>query len=470
MTERPLDRPLDRGLVPERRLPLWHAGIVFVVLTALYSAISFQQYRQMNAFIFDLGFFESIVRDYATGHLPSLQVTDTTTAALHFSPALALLAPLVMVVSSPLTILFAQAVAVAAGVVPLMRAAGAGALAWVVAVSYGLAPGFGALIGFDFHEVALGVPIISLSMAAMLRADHRAAVLWALALILVKEDLGLTIAALGVVVVLRGSRRWGAFAVVFGAVSFLVIQGWVLPAVNADPAGFAEKYAPAGPAEALRILGEGLHSKVRTVLFLLIPTGLVALRSPLLLFVALPTFGWRFLSERQTYWDPWYQYDAILVPIAVAAMIEGARLLHGRVRWAALGAALVGTAALLPQPLLGFAQAWHVDFWHAPSRVAAVDRALDKIPDDSLVAASDDLGARIALRTELYLVGDTIAPDGPPTPASALDDVEWVAFDQRWYVYPTPAWRGFARLLSTGDFIVVAQVDGVVVARRRPGE
>ena len=76
-------------------------------------------------------------------------------------------------VSSPLTILVAQAVAVAAGVVPLMRAAGAGWIAWVVAVSYGLAPGFGALIGFDFHEVALAVPLLSLSMAAMLRADHR---------------------------------------------------------------------------------------------------------------------------------------------------------------------------------------------------------------------------------------------------------------------------------------------------------
>ena len=43
------------------------------------------------------GFFESVVRDYAHGHLPELPLTDTTNAALHFSPVLALLAPLVLV-------------------------------------------------------------------------------------------------------------------------------------------------------------------------------------------------------------------------------------------------------------------------------------------------------------------------------------------------------------------------------------
>ncbi len=467
MTEARLSEPTE-----VRPTPAWQTGLAFVLLATLYTAVSFQQYNRMDSFIFDLGFFESVVRDYAQGHLPEVPLTDTTNAALHFSPILALLAPLVLVVSSPLTILFAQAVAVAAGVVPLMRAAGAGWIAWVVAVSYGLSPGFGALIGFDFHEVALAVPLLSLSMAAMLRADHRAAVLWALPLILVKEDLGLTIAALGVVVLVRGSRRWGAFAMVFGAVSFLTIIALVLPALNGDTGGFADKYAPSGPSEALRILADGASSKVRTVLFLLIPTGFLALRSPMLLLVAVPTFGWRFLSDRQTYWDPWYQYDAVLVPIAVAAMIEGARLLHGRVpdfvRGIALAAAILGTLVLVPRQALS--QAWDREFWRVPPGVAAVDRALDKIPTGSRVAASDNLGGRIALRTELYVIGDTAAPAGPPLPPSEFDEVEWVAFDRLYPVVGTAAWLGFAQLLDTGEFDVVAEVGGVIVARRRGPE
>jgi Predicted membrane protein (DUF2079) len=250
---------------------------------------------------------------------------------------------------------------------------------------------------------------------------------------------------------------------VVGAGSFLLIVLWLLPATQVS-GGFADAYGPTGPADALRVLADGADNKLRTVLFLLLPTGLLALRSPMLLLVALPTYGWRFLSDRVTYWDPWYQYDAVLVPIAVAAMIEGARLLSAPLRRLGLVAALIGTLALVP--LQAFAQVWQGDFWRTPDRTAAVDRALAEIPTGSRVAASDTLGARIALRTDLFLVGDTYGVDGPPLPASEFDEVEWVAFDTRVLPAQAPAWKGFARLLATGDFNVVAEGGGVIVAQR----
>jgi hypothetical protein len=92
---------------------------------------------------------------------------------------------------------------------------------------------------------------------------------------------------------------------------------------------------------------------------------------------------------------------------------------------------------------------------------------LDRIPTGSRVAASDTLGSRIALRTELYLIGDTIGPDGPPLPPSAYDEVEWIALDTRIAPAPVPAWRGFVELIDSGDFEVVARAGGVVVAQRR---
>src|SRR4051812_20292982 len=447
------------------RTPARQVTSAFVVLATLYAAISIQQYRRMDSYIFDLGFFESVIRDYAHGHLPHVPVTDTTSATLHFSPVLALLAPVVLVWPSPIAVLTSQAVLVAIGVVPLIRAAVRGWMAWAVAVSYGLAPGVSALIGFDFHEVAFAVPLLAFSMAAMVRGHHRSAVLWALPLVLVKEDLGLTVAALGLVVFLRGSRRLGTFAMAFGVVAFTVLALWLPHAVGSG--GFTEGVAPHSLGDVWRNLGEGWHNKGRTVVFLLLPTGLLALRSPMLLLVAVPTYAWRFLSARYTYWDPWYQYDVVLVPIAVAAMIEGAVLLHGRLRQIGLVAAVVGTLALLPQQYLAFKQVWDPGFWHTPDRTAAVDQVLDKIPDGSRVAASDDLGSRIALRTDLYMVGDTIGPDGPPSPPSDFDEVDWIALDTEIAPAPVPAWRGFAALLQSGEFEVVAQADGVVVARRQ---
>ena len=169
------------------------------------------------------------------------------------------------------------------------------------------------------------------------------------------------------------------------------------------------------------------------MLFLLLPTGLLALRSPMLLLVTLPTFAWRFLSDRYTYWEPWYQYDAVLVPIAVAAMIEGAILMRGRVRQVGLALAVVATLALLPQQ--AFKQVWDADFWRTPARTAAVDRVLDKIPDGSRVAASDNLGSRIALRTDLYLIGDTSAPTDRPCRRRS---------STRWSGSPWTSGRGYA--------------------------
>jgi hypothetical protein len=116
----------DPGVTRDR-VPAWQAGLVVAVLTLLYAAISIQQYRRMDSYVFDLGFFESVIRDYAHGHLPELPLTDSTEAALHFSPALALLVPFVLIAPSPLTVLCVQALVVAAGVVPLMRAAKPGA-------------------------------------------------------------------------------------------------------------------------------------------------------------------------------------------------------------------------------------------------------------------------------------------------------------------------------------------------------
>ena len=334
-------------------------------------------------------------------------------------------------------------------------------MAWAVAVSYGLAPGFGALIGFDFHEVALAVPLLALSMAAMVRGDHRSAVLWALPLVLVKEDLGLTVAALGLVVLLRGSRRWGAFAMAFGAVAFVVLAVW-LPHLEAS--GFAESYAPSSVGEAWQTLGEGARNKVRTVLFLLLPDRVsrpaladAAHRGAADLRLAVPLRPLHLLGP--------------LVPVRRGARPDRGRR-DDRGSPAAAPTRPPGRAGpgrrrdrslLLPQQALK--QVWDPDFWRTPARTAAVDRVLAEIPDDTRVAASDTLGGRIALRTDLYLIGDTIGPDGPPLPPSDFDEIEWIALDTRIAPAPVP---GVAWLRAAGRERRVRDRRGGRRSRRGP--
>ncbi len=99
--------------------------------------------------------------------------------------------------------------------------------------SYAVSWGLQSAIAAQFHEIALGVPLTAFSLSAFVRGRYRQAALWAAPLVLVKEDLGLTVAVLGGLIALRGARRLGALLAAYGVVSFLATVLVILPASTA---------------------------------------------------------------------------------------------------------------------------------------------------------------------------------------------------------------------------------------------
>src|SRR5699024_3604991 len=87
----------------------------------------------------------------------------------------------------------------------------------------------------QFHEIAFAVPLLALSLTSMLRGRFAATVSWSAPLVLVKDDLGLTVAVLGVFIALRqrSHRLEGAGLVCWGAGWFLVSTFLILPLLNA---------------------------------------------------------------------------------------------------------------------------------------------------------------------------------------------------------------------------------------------
>ncbi|MFG3719153.1 DUF2079 domain-containing protein [Streptomyces massasporeus] len=213
----------------------------------------------------------------------------------HFSPVTALLAPLYRLFPSPVTLLVAQAALFALSAVPVTRAAARllgrrGGLA--LGLAYGLSWGIQRAVDFDFHEICFAVPLIAFSLEALLARRPRAALWWALPLVLVKEDLGLTLAAIALVIAWRsrGSSprtvRYALGVAVFGVAAAVLVLTVIIPSFNtAGGYDYWTKVSDAGSPF------DGLATKLRTLAWLLVPTtGLLALRSPLVL-VALPTLG-----------------------------------------------------------------------------------------------------------------------------------------------------------------------------------
>ena len=115
----------------------------------------------------------------------------------HWSPILALLAPLYWIHDDPTTLLVAQGVLFALAIPPLWaytrRQLGAAA-AYFVCVAYALSLPVMAAVIFDFHEVAF-VPVLTAVMVERFDAGRRwGGLAAAAALLLVKEDMGLLVA------------------------------------------------------------------------------------------------------------------------------------------------------------------------------------------------------------------------------------------------------------------------------------
>ncbi|MEU4728245.1 DUF2079 domain-containing protein [Streptomyces sp. NPDC023588] len=439
--------------------------VVAAGLFLVYLALSVTRFRRMDWASWDLGIFEQAIRAYAHLREPVADLKGPGANILgdHFSPVIALAAPVYRVFPGPVTLLAVQAALFALSAVPVTRAAGrllGRARGLAVGVAYGLSWGIQRAVEFDFHEIAFAMPLLAFSLEAVLARRWRAALLWGLPLVLVKEDLGFTLAALAVVVAWRArttDRRaaWTALATAGAAAVFAVLVFTVfIPAFAPAGYGYWDKIDGAGPFA-------GTGTKLATLAWVLIPTsGLLALRSPLLL-VAAPTLGWRFLSGDDHYWSTDWHYSAVLMPVVALALVDAVDTVRrGERPWlrayalqlptAVLASALALSASNMPTAKLAQASTYE-----KPARVTAIERLLDRIPDGATVEADTTSLTRLTSRCRVLWIGGSkgVVPD-------------WITLDN------SSRWAGedptdYAHQLHPGQrYTLVGEAAGVVLMQR----
>jgi len=337
------------------------AWLIAFATFAAYATLSVAKYVRLDPGSWDLGIYTQYVRQLADLHAPVVAIRGPGFNLLgdHFQPIVALVAPFFRVFPTPVTLLVAQALLTAVSVVPVCRAArellGTGA-SRVIGVAYGFSWGLQQMIIFDFHEVAFAVPLLACSLSALVLRRPRAAALWALPLVFVKEDQGLTVAAIGLVMIAMaagaGVRRWrertaeaeagtwalaGALLVVWGlgwsALAIAVIIPHFNPAHHYMYWSDGGVLSPGGGhISAGGLLAQLAHAgpgKLRTTILVLLPVVFLALRSPLAL-VAVPGLALRFLSTHSSFWGAQWHYSATLMPIVFVAAIDGLARIQAR--------------------------------------------------------------------------------------------------------------------------------------------
>jgi uncharacterized membrane protein len=402
-----------RSLAPiaDRRARAWPSMVLAGGFAAAYSWFALQRHWSYRSGGFDLGIFDQAVRSYAHGRLPVSTLRDPQLILLgdHFHPILIVLAPFYRLFPTAETLLIAQALLFAVSVFPITRLActtlgtRAGA---IIGTCYGLSWGLLNAITFDFHEIAFAVPLIAFALTELLHGRAGRSVAIAAPLVLVKEDLGLTLAVLGLLIALRpATRRLGLLTAAGGTAASLLSVFVVIPAFSAY--GNYRYLGEGGlrPPEAA-LAGDFLSpGKLHLVLLLLLPTLFLALRSPVILLLA-PTLAWRLGSTYILYWIPTFHYDAVLMPILFCALVHSLTLLRphwiGRRRRVVQPAIVAALAAIC---VTLFLQSSAADGpGHRSAFTAAADRLIARIPDGATVSTTDTIAPHLTSRTDVYLL------------------------------------------------------------------
>ena len=501
----------DGGAAPVGTVPppsasfrVWRDSVTWAGATLIfgaYFAISLFRLLRLDAASFDLGVYTEYIRQLSLLHAPITDVQHPGLDVLgdHFAVAVAVIAPFFRFYPSPVTLLLFQALFAAISVFPVTAAGAELVGKWpgrVIGVAYGFSWGLQQMVLFEFHEIALAVPLLAFSLAALVRSRPRAAVAWAVPLVFVKEDQGFTVAAIGLFLVLAavvprgrffGNRiaLWGgAFLAVWG-LGWSALAIWVVIPLFA-PAHDYYYWTVGGVVGGGRfsmdtVVRQALVSwqlKLRTTGLVLFPTVFTALASPVAA-IAVPSLALRFVSTNSDYWGTTWHYNATVMPIVFIAAIDalgrwrrardaeaaasgapasdpGSWRRLGRnaaVRFAAMAMAVFTIETAFHFPLGGL---WHGSTYELGAQVTAADAGMALVPDGATVTGTIGVLAPLSARTDTFWMGN---PGNPPT--------QYIVFDSAnpgWGVTSVSAY--VAQFGPRARYIQIFSRDGVYVFRR----
>jgi uncharacterized membrane protein len=460
-------------------------GSLTLAVFGLHLALALRLWSSYRLGSYDLVIFDQAVRGYADLTVPVSPLKgvhdgfgrDFSVLGDHFSPVLALLAPIYWVWDDPRALLAAQALLFASAV-PLVwvftrRELGT-APAWLAAAAFGLSFGLQQATAVGFHEIAFAVPLIALALERVQAGRPGQALGAAAALLLVKEDMGLVVAGLAVVFAARGHVRHAALAALLGISGLALANLVFVPLAGGDP-GFYWTYSVLGDDAGTALKTVFTHPwsvlfslvdheiKRDTLQSLLLVAAGACLLSPIAVLAVGPVAE-RMLSDHGFYWMKEFHYDAPLMVVAFMAGAEGIARLQRALQRRVPRASFVGPAWAVAVFVVAVLSCRAYALWQlaespplTDERRYAAAQALQLIPGDAVVEADNFLGPHLTARTRVLMVDET--PRG----------ADWVAVDRwllDWPFFSIQARQARLDLLDRNGYRKVFDRQGYLVYHR----
>ena len=462
------------GPAADRMLPWLIAALLFV----LWFGLAYARARSLDGGA-DLASGLQARWLIAHGQAADLTVTGNHLLAQHFPLGFYGMVWVTQLLPPTSTLLGIQSLSLALGVVPLwwiarrLAALRVGA-ALAIVVAYALSPTLNNLNLADFHPAVVAVgPLLAATYAA-LRERWVAFALFSAFAVLWSAELGLVIAGLGVLLIIRDERKAGVWAVVFGF-------GWTLLAVVLfeprygstgfiAPGAFAEYGSNAFSVgfgmlvHPFRALGDLFaEGNVRLLVVLLAPLLFLPVLSPRALLPAIPLQALYLIAN-----EPDRSVEVGL-PLTIFAFVAATFALN-RMGRKGVERVLVDRRVLIALVVaaLGFfaTEASDSPYRHPWQwgRQDAVDmarrQAAHAVGKGVSVRAPEVVLPLVADRKKVYLF------DAKDDAAAAVDGVDRVVVDDVYFQWTTTQDTVFATAITALEFQLIYRSQGVAVYAR----
>jgi uncharacterized membrane protein len=441
-------------------------------------ALMVLKHDAFNTRTYDFGRFAQAIWNTLHGRFLFTTIDYHSILGNHFSPYLALLAPLYLLWPDERVLFLVQAASVAAGglvLTQIVRARYPSLAAWFMA-AFCLNPAIHEMALFEFRRSIMAFPFLALALLDLFHDRRPRMLIWLGVALLAQEDIGLVVAGFGLFfLAARRSWAWGFGLITLGlgwavVVSLVVIPSFRTPGAE-YPQLFYYDYLGKSYAEILSTLRHDplivprqlfdparLHALWR----LLLPLGVfLPFLAPTWLLVAVPSLLLLQLSSDAEMFGLEKWYVATVLPACFAAIAVGlGRQTLSRARM--LSAGFLATALLgywLFSPLPGGRQ-YQPGLYRVTGHDRLAQAIIAAVPEEASIAAQPDLVPHLVRRENVYHY---------PWARLGIENLDYLLFDSKTGPYPfgqEDLKAEVTALLANPDYEIAADADGILLLRR----
>jgi uncharacterized membrane protein len=393
--------------------------IVFMAAYAIYfSRLTIEIYRGYGQPGFDMGIYDQGVWLLSRFHAPFVTIMGRDLFGDHSSLIMLLIVPLYWIYPSVATLCVLQSVSLALGALPVYLLArdrlGGTVLPSLLGGAFLLHPAIQGGNLEQFHPECFLVPLIGFAVYAAVTWRPRLLLVTVVLCLLVKEDVGLLIAPLGLWVCLRRDRRLGIKMILGAAAAGLVATQVIMKGFFGVPELHGDRIPFGGlhgfmtttlkkPGQVVNYLVS--ESRPFYVWQMLVPSAMMFLRAPGVAAIAILVVASNVLSTFPYQHMLQFHYSLAIVPVVALGTVLGIAALR-RLRWRAIAVVAVTLLSLWATFLWGSLPAISqnkIPHWKPSNpQVHDINAVLSALPPNAVVSAQYSFVTHVDHRTRVY--------------------------------------------------------------------